>query len=79
MCQIFGEKCMFKPRSSKDGMFNLGSPLETKGFMPTAPKAMFKLAANISRMVRIARNTGVAVTRACSRASAAENSTLHVE
>ena len=52
---------MFKPRSSKDGMFNLGSPLETKGFMPTAPKAMFKLAANISRMVRIARNTGVAV------------------
>ena len=31
------------------------------------------------RIVRIARNTGVAVTRACSRASAAENPMLHVE
>ena len=30
-------------------------------------------------MVRIARNTGVAVTRTCSRASAAENPLLHVE
>ena len=79
MCQIFGEKCMFKPRSSKDGTFNLGTPLETKGFTPKARKAMFKLATNISRMVRIARNTSVAVTRTCSRVSAAGNSTLHVE
>ena len=31
------------------------------------------------KIVRIARNTGVAVTRACSRASAAENPMLHVE
>ena len=30
-------------------------------------------------MVRIARNTGVAVTRACSRKSAAENPMFHVE
>ena len=30
-------------------------------------------------MVRIARNTGVAVARACSRASAAENPMLHIE
>ena len=41
---------------------NLGSPkcspLETIGFTPTA---IFKFATNISRMVRIARNTGVAV------------------
>ena len=50
---------MFKPRSSKDVTFNLGTPLETKGFTPKARKAMFKLATNISRMVRIARNTGV--------------------
>ena len=70
---------MFKPRSSKDGTFNLGTPLETRGFTPKARKAMFKLATNISRMVRIARNTSVAVTRACSRASATGNSTLHVE
>ena len=36
-----GEKCMFRPRSSKDGTwFNLGSPLETKRF---TPKAIFKL------------------------------------
>ena len=48
----------------------------TKGFTPTA---IFKFATNISRMVRIVRNTGVAVTRACSRASAAENPMLHVE
>ena len=27
---------MFKPRSNKDGTFNLSSPLETKGFTPTA-------------------------------------------
>ena len=27
---------MFKPRSSKDGTFNLGSPLETEGFTPAA-------------------------------------------
>ena len=40
MCRILGEKCIFQPRSSKDGMFNLGSPLETKGF---TPKAIFKL------------------------------------
>ena len=58
---------MFKPRSSKDGTFNLGTPLETKGFTPKARKAMFKLATNISRMVRIAHNTSVAVTRACSQ------------
>ena len=41
---------------------NLGSPkcspLETKGFTPTA---MFKFATNISRMIRIASNTGVPV------------------
>ena len=49
---------MFKPRSSKDGTFNLGSPLETKGF---TPKAMFKFATNISRIIRIVRNTSVAV------------------
>ena len=30
-------------------------------------------------MVRIARNTGVAVTRACSRVSAAENPVLRTE
>ena len=40
MCRILGEKCIFKPRSSKDGTFNLGSPLKTKGF---PPKAIFKL------------------------------------
>ena len=40
MCRILGEKCIFKPGSSKDGTFNLGSPLETKGF---TPKAIFKL------------------------------------
>ena len=35
MCRILGEKCMFKPRSSKDGTcFNLVSPLETKRFTP---------------------------------------------
>ena len=67
---------MFKPRLGKDGTFHFGSPLETKGF---TPKAIFKFATNISRMVRIARNTDVAVTRACSRASAAENLMLHVE
>ena len=41
---------------------NLGSPkcspLETKGFTPTA---IFKFARNISRMIRIASNTGVPV------------------
>ena len=49
---------MFKPCSSKDGTFNLGSPLETKGFRP---KAMFKFATNISRIMRIVRNKRVAV------------------
>ena len=65
MCRILGEKCLFKPGSSKDRTFNLGSPLETKVF---PPKAMFKFATNISGIinVRIARNTGMAVTRACS-------------
>ena len=72
MCRILGEKCMFSPGSSKDGTFNLGSPLETKGFTPTA---IFKFATNISRMDRIVRNTGVAVGRTC----AAENSVPHVE
>ena len=42
--------------------FNLGfpkcSPLEMIGFTPTA---IFKFATNISRMIRIARNTGVAL------------------
>ena len=32
---------MFKPRSNKDGTFNLGSPLETKGFTPTAISRVF--------------------------------------
>ena len=45
-----------------DEMLHLGSlkcsPLETRGFTPTA---IFKFATNISRVVRIARNTGVAV------------------
>ena len=72
MCRILGEKCIFKTRSSKDGTFNPGSPLETKGFTLTA---IFKFATNISRMVRIVRNTGVAVTRTC----AAEYSVPHVE
>ena len=36
----FGRKCIFKPGSSKDGTFNLGSPLKTKGI---TPEAMFKL------------------------------------
>ena len=81
MCRIFGEKCIsveciFKPRSCKDGTFNLGTQLETKGF---TPKAIFKLASNISRMVRLARNTGVAVRRACTRPSAEENLMLHIE
>ena len=76
MCRILAEKCIFKPLSSKDGTFNLGSPLETKGF---TPPAIFKFATNISRMLRIVRNTGVAVTRTCSRASAAENSVPQVE
>ena len=58
ICQILGGKYMFKPRSSKDGTFNLGSPLETKGF---TPKSMFKFATNISRIIRIVRNTSVAV------------------
>ena len=40
MCRILGEKYMFKLRSSKDGTFNLGSPLKTKGF---PPKAIFKM------------------------------------
>ena len=70
------EKCRFKPHSSKDETFNLASPLETKGF---TPKAMFKFATNISRMVRIAtaRNTGMAVARACSLASVAEDPMVH--
>ena len=38
-----------------------------------------KFATKISRMVRIVRNTGVAVRRTCSRTSAAENSVPHVE
>ena len=81
MCRILGEKCisaecMFKPRSCKDGTFNLGTQLETKGF---TPKTIFKLASNIPRIVRIARNTGVAVRRACSRLGAAENPMLHDE
>ena len=77
MCRILGEKCIFKPRSSKDQTFlNLGSPLKTKGF---PPKAMFKFATNISRIILLVCNTGVAITRACSRASAAENAIRHVE
>ena len=72
----FGRKMQVKPRSSKDQTFNLGSPLKTKGF---PPKAMFKFATNISRIILIVCNTGVAVTRACSRASAEENAMLHVE
>ena len=77
MSRILGEKCMFKPRSSKDGTwFNLGSPLETKGF---TPKAIFKLPQIFQIMVDIARNTGTAVARACSRASAAENPMLYIE
>ena len=67
---------MFKPLSSNDGTFNLGPPLETKRI---TPKAVFKLATNVSRMVPIARNTGVAVARTCLRASAAENPMLHDE
>ena len=65
-----------KPRVSKDQTFNLGSLLKTKGF---PPKAMFKFATNISRIILIVCNTGVAVTRACSRASAEENAMFHVE
>ena len=81
MCRILGEKCisaecMFKPRSCKDGTFNLGTQLQTKGIMP---KTIFKLASNIPRMVRIARTTGVAVRRACTRPSAEENLMLHIE
>ena len=72
----FGRKMQVKPRSSKDQTFNLGSLLKTKGF---TPMAMFKFATNISRIIRIVCNTGVAVTRACSRASAEENPMLHVE
>ena len=72
----FGRKMQVKPRSSKDETFNLGSLLKTKGF---PPKAMFKFATNISRIICIVRNTGVAVTRACSRASAKENPMPHVE
>ena len=34
---------MFKPRSNKDGTFNLGSPLETKGFTPTAISRIFHI------------------------------------
>ena len=44
MCRILGEKCIFKPRSSKDGTFNLGSPLKTKEF---TPKAIFKFSTNV--------------------------------
>ena len=72
----FGRKMQVKPLSSKDKPFNLGSPSKTKGF---PPKAMFKYATNISRIILIVCNTGVAVTRACSRASAEENAMLHVE
>ena len=72
----FGRKMRVKLRSSKDQMFNLGSLLKTKGF---PSKAMFKFATSISRIIRIVRNTGVAVTRACSRASAEENPMLYVE
>ena len=72
----FWRKMQVKPRSSKDQTFNLGSPLKTKGF---PPKAMFKFATNISRIICIVRNTGVAVTRACSRASVKENPMPHVE
>ena len=76
MCRILGEKCRFKPRLCKDGTFNLGTQLETKAF---TPKAIFKLVLNISRIVRTALNTVVAVRRACSRPSAAENLMLHIE
>ena len=76
MCRIVGEKGRFKPRSCKDGTFNLDTQLETKGF---TPKAIFKLASDISRIVRTALNTVVAVRRACSRPSAAENLMLHIE
>ena len=72
----FGRKMQVKPLLSKDKPFNLGSPLKTKGF---PPKAMFKFATNISRIILIVCNTGVAITRACSRASAAENAMRHVE
>ena len=71
----FGRKMQVKPLSSKDKPFNLSSPLKTKVF---PPKAMFKFATNISRIILIVCNTGVAVTRACSRASAEENAMLHV-
>ena len=41
--------------------------------------AIFKLASNISRITCTALNTVVAVRRACSRPSAAENLMLHIE
>ena len=35
---------MFKPRSSKDGTFNLSTPLKTKEL---TPKAIFKFSTNV--------------------------------
>ena len=69
---------MLKSRSNKDETFNLGSPLEQKGF---TPKAIFLNLPQIFQEynLRIARSTGVANTRACSRASEAENPMLPVE
>ena len=75
MCRILGAKCRLNLVRARTQTFSLGSPLKTKGF---PPKAMFKFATNISRILRIVCNTGVAVTAACSRASAEENAMLHV-
>ena len=72
MCRILGAKCRLNLVRARTQTFSLGSPLKTKGF---PPKAMFKFATNISRILRIVCNTGVAVTRTC----AAENSVPHVE
>ena len=69
---------MLKPRSSKDETFNLVSPMETKRFTRAAIfKICHKYFKNI--MYVLARSTSVAVTRACSLTSAAENPMLQVE
>ena len=56
---------MFKPRSSKDGTLNLGSPMETKGFTPTAiflnlPQIFQEYNLRIARSTQVCRSRGPA-------------------
>ena len=58
---------MFKPHSSKDGTFHLGSPLETKGFTPTAIFFYFLPQIFQEYNLRIARSTQVCRSRGPAR------------